>query len=118
VLRIVLPVLIPALDIVLLVVVIYVFVVVVDVDIAVTPATSVTPTPISPGGTDRNSSAERQQSISRRVVHRWIGIGRRTIYHRGIIRRDVNDLRVGLLNHDHVLAFDRFTFHFLLLAGF
>jgi hypothetical protein len=59
-LRIMLPVVIPALDIVLLVVVIYVFVVVVDVYISVTPATTVAPAPISPGRSDRNSSAECQ----------------------------------------------------------
>ncbi len=102
--------------VIVLVVIVYVLVVDVDVDVAVTPATTPAPAPISPGGADRNSSAERQQSISRRVVYRRIRIDRRTIDHRGIIRRDVNDLRIGLLNHNHVLAFDCLAFHFLLLA--
>src|SRR5438094_348352 len=82
------------------------------------PATTPAPAAISPGGSGRNSSAERQKPISRRVVHRRIRIGRRAIDHGRVVRGDVNDLRIGLLNHDHVLAFDRLTFHFLLLARF
>ena len=105
--------------VIVLVVIVYVLVVNVDVDVAVTPATTPAPAPTSPGGTDRNPGAERQQSISRRIVHRRIRIGRRrTIDHGRVVRRDVNDLRISLLNHDHVLAFDRLAFHFLLLAGF
>ena len=104
--------------VIVLVVIVYVLVVNVDVDVAVTPATTPAPAPISPGGTDRNAGAERQQSISRRVVHRRIRIGRRAIDHGRVVRGDVNDLRIGLLNHDHVLAFDCLAFHFLLLARF
>jgi hypothetical protein len=104
--------------VIVLVVIVYVLVVNVDVDVVVAPATTPAPAPISPGGTDRNASAERQQSISRRVVDRRIRIGRRAIDHGRVVRGDVNDLRIGLLNHNHVLAFDRLAFHFLLLARF
>jgi hypothetical protein len=120
-LRIMLPVVVPPVHVVyvvLLVVVIYVLVVVVNVDVAVTPATTPAPAPISPGRSDRNSSAERKQSISSRVVHRRIRIGRRAIDNGRVVRGDVNNFRIGLLNHDHVLAFDRLAFHFLLLTGF
>jgi len=104
--------------VIVLVVIVYVLVVDVDVDVAVPPATTPAPASISPSGSDRYSSAERQQSISRRVVDRRIRIGRRTIDHGRVVGGDVNDLRIGLLNHNHVLAFDRLAFHFLLLARF
>jgi hypothetical protein len=99
--------------------IVYVLVVVVDVDVALPPSATVTPASTTPGCSDRNSSAERQHSISRRVGHRRIRIGRRrTIDHGWIVGGNVNDFRIGLLNHDHVLAFDRLVFNFLLLAGF
>ena len=104
--------------VIVLVVIVYVLVVDVDVDVAMAPTTTPAPAPISPGSSDRNSSAERQKPISRRVVHRRIRIDRRAIDHGRVVRRDVNDLRIGLLNHNHVLAFDRLAFHFLLLARF
>jgi hypothetical protein len=104
--------------VIVLVVIVYVLVVDVDVDVAVSPSTTPAPAPTSPGGADRNPGAERQKSISRRVVDRRIRIDRRTIDHGRVVRGDVNDLRIGQLNHDHILAFDRLAFHFLLLARF
>src|SRR5439155_25348694 len=87
------------------VVIVYVLVVYVDVDVAVAPATTPAPAPISPGGADRNSGTECQQAISGRVVYRRIRIGRHTIDHGRVVRGVVNDLRIGLLNCDHGLAF-------------
>jgi hypothetical protein len=43
---------------------------------------------------------------------------RRPIDHRGIIARNLNVLRLGLLNHNNGFALDGHRLHFLLLGGF
>ena len=107
-------------DIVNVVGIVYVLVAGINGDVVIAaPSATVTPTSVSPGGPDGNSGAERKQSISRRVDDRRIGINRRcSIDDHWIVGGNVNNLRIGLLNHDDVLAFDRLGFHFLLLAGF
>ena len=40
-----------------------------------------------------------------------------TVYAGGLIRRHVDNFRIGRLNHNHALVFDYFRFHCLLLSG-
>jgi hypothetical protein len=82
-----------------------VIVVVVDVHVAVTPSTVVPPTP-SPSGSQGNSDPERESAPGNvaRVVKRRIRIGWGTKHHRRIVRRNINHLRVRLLDHNHLLT--------------
>jgi hypothetical protein len=56
--------------------------------------------------------------VSWKIVNRWIRIDRWTVNNDGIVRRHINNLRVGLLTHDYALAFDDLGFYYLLLGGF
>jgi hypothetical protein len=100
-------------------------VVIVDVDVATAPiAIAPVAAPSAPsGGTYCNSRAPRQSCpwhvarIGIRVV-RILGLGR-TINDRRVVRRDINYVRVSLLNYDHLLAaLDCLGLHDLLRARF
>jgi hypothetical protein len=106
------------------VVVLIEIIVVVDVDIAAAPiAIAPVTTPSAPsGGTHRNSRAPRQSRpwhvarIGIRVV-RILG-RRRTVNDLWVVRRDINYVRVSLLDLDHLLAAGNcLGFHYLLGAG-
>lgn len=132
-LGIVLPVVVPvpvyvvdvvAIDVVdvCLVVVAYVIVVYINVDVAVPPTTVVAPA-ASVVGTDGKPDSESNRNSSSvitgwRVVNWRVGVDGRSVHHDGIIRRYINDLRIGLLNYYDRLGFHRLRFHGLLLCGF
>jgi hypothetical protein len=117
-LRVVLPVIssLASIDIIVLVVI----VVVVDVDVAVAPAAAPTPA-AAPSGAQSKSGPERQAhsgDITRIGI--WIiGIGGRSVDDHWIVRRNIDDFGIGLLNNDNLLAaFYRFSLHFLFRVGF
>src|SRR6478609_1159158 len=117
-LRVVLPVLVRAVDIVLLVVVVYVLVVDVHVHVPVVPAAVVAPTstPRRAEGESRSECQRRTGDVSR-ISDRRIRIRRSTVNSRGVIRRYVNRVGISGLNHDRLLtAVDRLGFNFLLRA--
>src|SRR5262249_28664838 len=95
----------------------------VDGDVVVT-APAATPSPAAtPERPHHHTNTERDCHSGgvipwRWVVNRGVGIDRWTVHHHWIIRRDIHHLRIGLFDHDHLLAFDDFGFHFLLLVGF
>jgi hypothetical protein len=106
------------------IVVLIVIIIVVDVNVTVVPiaiAPVAAPSPPS-GGTQRNSRAPHQ---SRPWHVARIGVGiirigrrRRSVNDNGIIRGNVNHVRVSWLNYDNLLAaLDRLSLHFLLRAG-
>ena len=108
-----------AIDVVGLVVVIYVLVVPVNINVAVTPAAAPTPTP-APSRSEREPCTPGQ-THSGVVTRIFIGIVRVlgfAINHDRIVRRDIDHLRISLLNHDHLLAALCLGLDFLLGAGF
>jgi hypothetical protein len=100
-------------------------VVVVDVDIATAPiAIAPVAAPSTPsGGAQRNSCSPRQ-SCSRHIARIGIRVvrilgRRRTVNDLRVVRRDINYVRVSLLNYDHLLAaLNCLGLHDLLRAGF
>jgi hypothetical protein len=96
-------------------------VVVVYVDgVVTTPSASITPasTPEGPHG-DANAERDRQTSgIVSRVVDRRIGVVRgRTPNVNGVVRWHVNDLRIGLLNHNDTFLLNDLRLDLYLLVG-
>ena len=91
------------------VVVIHIPVVHVDVDAAVAPSRAVAPAAAAPERAHRDAHAEPDRDTCRvvadgRVVDRRIGINRRAVDDDGVIGRDVNHLRIGLLDDDDFLV--------------
>ena len=109
-----------SINIILLVVVIYVFVVVVDVDVAATPAAA--PTPTAAPGCSQNKSGPEPETGSpnvSRIIIRIIRIGGLAVDDYGIVGWNIDDLGIGLLNHNCLFTtLNRFAFHDLLRAGF
>jgi hypothetical protein len=118
-LRVVLPLSALAADVVGLVIMIHVLVAIIDVHIAVTPAAA--PTPASAPSRSERESGAPGQTHSGVVTRIFIGIVRilgLAINHYGIVRGDIDHLRIGLLDHDHLLATLCLGLDFLLRAGF
>ena len=96
-------------------------IVVIDVDVIVsTPPAAPTPAP-APERSHRHSNAEGDRHPRRvitgwRIVDRRVGIERCSPNYIGIVRRDVNNLGIGLLDHNHTLTFEGFRFYFLLFG--
>jgi hypothetical protein len=92
----------------------------VDIDMAVAaPSTMVTPASAPSGAQDE--AGPKRKPRSRHVC--WIDIGRiringRAVNDHRIVGWDVNHIRLGLLNHDHLFAaIDDLGFDFLLGVG-
>ena len=85
-------------------------VVVVDVDVAVIPiAIAPVATPRTPGGGTQRNSRAPHQSCPWHVTRISVGIvgilsRSSSINDRGVVRRDVNYVGIGLLNFNHLLA--------------
>jgi hypothetical protein len=93
-------------------------VIVVYVDVAVPPI-AIAPV-IAPIGTPCNASAKRQSHsrVPARIIIGIVRISRRTIHNCRIVRRNINYLRIGVLDHyDLLTAFHRLRLHSLLCAG-
>src|SRR5205814_6679733 len=128
VLRIVLPITLPALtpvDGAIEIVVLIKVIVVVDVDVAAVPiAIAPVAAPRTPSdGTERNSRAPHQ-SRPGHITRIGVGIIRvfhrsRAVHHSRIVRGHINNIRVRLLNFDHLLAAgDSLGSHYGLGTGF
>jgi hypothetical protein len=95
-------------------------VIVVDVDVATVVPIAITPVVVRPRGAHDDPSPHREshpRHVSRIGV-RVIRIDGRPINYRGIIRGNVNNFRVRLLNNDDFLvSLDLLSFYLLLLAG-
>src|SRR5262249_17985255 len=93
----------------------------VHVDVAATPTATPPPTD-APEGAHRKPNPEGHRrrgirpSVIRRIVDIWIRIYRRTVDVNGIVRRHIDDFRIRLFDHDHLLAFDHLRLHRLLLV--
>ena len=94
---------------------------IVDVYVVVASPTRI-PSPASaPGCPHRHSNPEGDRHPSG-VVAGWgvsdgrIWIGRRTIYHSGVIAGDIDNVRTRLLNHQHLLVFYDLGLDLLLLG--
>jgi hypothetical protein len=96
---------------------------IVDGDVITTPAAPISPTAAPPKGAHSHTHAKRDGKPCR-IVARWrIGNGRvriswRSIDHRGVVGGHIDNLRVGLLDHNHTLVLDDLGFHLLLLSRF
>ena len=106
-------------DVVLPVIVIYVIVVAVDVDVAIAPAATPTPT-AAPCGAERETGAPRQTHprVVARILIRIVRIRWLAINDHGVVRRNIDHLRIGLLNDDHLLTALCLGLDFLLGTGF
>jgi hypothetical protein len=97
--------------------------VVVDVDVDVVVSPAATPAPATtPCRSHSNTNTERDRHpcgviSSRWIVDRRVGIHWGTVYHDRVVSRNVDYFGTGLLDHNHLLAFDYLGFDFLLLAG-
>ena len=99
-------------------------VVYVDGNIIVSPAAAIAPTAMISGShchtdTESNGHPGHVSAGWRRwwIDNRRIRINGRTVDDGRIVSRHIDDLRVGLLNDNDLLALDNFCFHFLLLSG-
>jgi hypothetical protein len=95
-------------------------VIAVDVDITAAPAGAPTPA-AAPGSTHSQANAERDRArryyrARRGVIDRRIGVDRRAVNHRRVVRRNVNHLRVRLLNNNDFLALNNPRLNVLLLV--
>ena len=94
----------------------------VDVDVVMPPSATPAPT-AAPERPHHDADAKRNRNsrgvvAGRRVVDRRVGIYRGTVYHHGVVRRYIHDLRIRLFDHDHTFAFDDLRLYFLLLVRF
>jgi len=96
-----------------------VVVVVVDIHVAVTPSTVIPPTS-SPSCSQGHSDPEGEGAPGNvpRVVKRWIRIDWGTKHYCRVVGRNINHLRVGLLDHNHLLTVvEVLRLNYLLGAG-
>src|SRR5580704_10009878 len=98
-------------------------VIVVDADVVVSAPTAAISPASAPCGSHRETNTEGNRHTGRviphrRISNRRIGINWRAVHDGRVIRWDVNDFRIGLLNHDDLFRFDDFGFNFLLFRGF
>jgi hypothetical protein len=103
-----------------LVEIVYVSVVHVDVDVAVAPSASPAPT-ATPSRAQSQTRPEPKTPSGdvTRIVIRIIGINGWSVDDYRVVRRNIDHLRIGLLDNDHLLSvLDRLRLHFLLRAGF
>jgi hypothetical protein len=107
------------------IVILIVIIIVIDLDVATVPiAVAPVAAPSAPSGRTQGNSRAPRQSCSWHVSRIRIGvirIGRRSrsVHHSRVIRRDVNNVGVGLLNFDYLLsAGDCLGLHYRLGAGF
>ena len=95
-------------------------VVVIDVDVPAAIPVAVTPPVVGDPRAKDYPGPQRQShtGIITRIGIRVVWISRGPVDHRGIVGRNINDARVSLLNHDHLLFTDGLGFDLLFLAGF
>jgi hypothetical protein len=103
--------------------VIYEIVTIIYIYIVIPSPSAVAAPSAAKGGTHGYAHSERKSHSgcvipSWRIVDGWIGIGRGAVNHYGVIAGNVDNLRVGLFDHDHLLAFHHLRFNFHLLCGF
>jgi hypothetical protein len=98
-------------------------IIVIYVDVVVSSPTAVAAPTSAHRGAHGYAHAERKCHSgcvipSRRIVDGWIGIGSGAVNHYGVIAGNVDNLRIGLFDHDHLLVFHHLGFNFHLLCGF
>ena len=93
-------------------------IVVVNVDVAVAPiAIAPVVAPIRAPG-QASAQGQTHPGVVTRVIVRIVRVRWRTVDDRRIVGRNVNDLRIGILNYDHILsALYSSCLYFLLRAG-
>lgn len=98
-------------------------VIVVDRDVVVAAPTAA-PTPTSANGCSNHHSYAKRNGRSCRVISRgrvvdwWVGIHGSAINDYRVVAGNVDDLRIGLLNHNDTLAFHNLCFYLHLLGAF
>src|SRR5271156_2479434 len=99
------------------VIVIDVYVVVSSAPSSVVAPTSTPSCPDSQANTERDRHS-RRVIAGRRIIDGWVGISWRAVHHHRVVAGNVDDLRIGLLDHDHLFAFYYPRFNLHLLIGF
>src|SRR5688572_5490447 len=85
-----------------------------DVVVAAPPASPAPAAASAPDRADGNADAETKRQTAGWVIDGRIGIDGRAVRPDRIVFRNVNNLRVGLLDHDDLLALDDLCLHRLL----
>jgi len=96
-------------------------VIVVYVDVVVaTPSAVIAPAPrphCSHGYSDAERNCHSRSVVTRgRIRNGRIGVRGRTIYYSGVIARNINDLRIGLLDYNHLLVLHHLRLYLHLLV--
>jgi len=96
-------------------------VIVVYVDVVVAaPSAVIAPAPrphCSHGHSNAEGNCHSRSVVTwGRIRNGGIGIRRRTIHYSGVIARNVNDLRIGLLDHNHLLVLHHLRLYLHLLV--
>jgi hypothetical protein len=86
------------------------------------PSTVATPSAATPGSSNGHSNSKRDRHASRVVARRRIsdgrvGIRRRAVDYRGIVTGNVNDVGLGLFDHDDAFVFDGLCLNLHLFVG-
>src|SRR5271170_175096 len=100
-----------------IVVIINIYVVVSSAPSSVVAPTSTPSCPDSQANTERDRHS-RRVIAGRRIIDGWVGISWRAVHHHRVVAGNVDDLRIGLLDHDHLFAFYYPGFNLHLLIGF
>jgi len=95
-------------------------IVVVDGDVVVAAPAAVVAPPPGPHRAHGHPNTKRNSHTCRVIARRWVCDGgvriwRRSIDDGGVIARNVNNLRIGLFDHDNGLALDDLRFYLYLL---
>ena len=114
-----------AVDVAVEIVVLVEIIIVVDLDVATVPiAIAPVAAPSAPRGGTQCNSRSPHQSRSWHVARIRVGIigvfrGRRSVHHSRVVRRDVDNIGICLLDLDHLLAAGNcLGLYHLLRAGF
>jgi hypothetical protein len=94
-------------------------IIIVDGDVVTAPAGAAAPTS-APHRSHRHPDAERKEQatgVIRRVVNRRVRVHGRPVDNCGVVARNVNDLRIGLLDYDNFLIFHHLCFDHHLVIG-
>ena len=98
---------------------------IVYLDVVVTAPSGVIAPASAPHRAHGNSNAERNRHARRVVPRRWINDRRiginhrwRTIHHNGIVGGNIHNLRIGLLDYNHLLGLNYLGLNLRLLVGF
>lgn len=94
-------------------------VVVINIDVAAAVPVAITPPSAGNSGANNHARApgKSHSGIVTRISVGVIRVSGRTVDNGRVVRRNIDDTRISLLNHDHLLVARASRFYHLFLAG-